>query len=97
MNVIWMPEAIETYAHNISYLAEEWNDDVVLDFIGKTDEVIGHIKANPLMFQSVDKRKKVHRCIVVRQVSLYYKISGDQIDLITFWNNYQDPKKLKFK
>ena len=97
MKVIWMPEAIETYAQKISYLAQEWNEGVVVNFMDKTDEMIAHIKANPLLLQAVNKKKKVHRCIIVPQVSLYYKIRKDQIDLITFWNNYQNPRKLKFK
>ena len=97
MTVIWMPEAIETFAQNISYLKEEWNEDVVANFLDKTDETISYIKANPWLYPLINKKKKIHKCLVVRQVSLYYKISESSIDLITFWNNYQNPKKLKLK
>jgi len=50
MTVIWMPEAIETFAQNISYLKEEWNEDVVANFLDKTDETISYIKANPWLY-----------------------------------------------
>jgi hypothetical protein len=97
MTVFWMPEAIETFAQNLSYLKEEWSEDVVTNFIDKTEETISYIKANPLLYPSINKKKKIHKCIVVRQVSLYYKVHKDRIDLLTFWNNYQNPKKLKLK
>jgi|GEM_PF-2342542 len=31
----------------------------------------------------------------VKQVSLYYRLKGQTIELLTFWDNRQDPSSLK--
>lgn len=93
--VFWTTEAEQTFNQNILYLEYEWTEAVIENFISKTDEAITIIKENPLLFPSVNKRKGIHKCLVVKQVSLYYKVIDSSIYLITFWNNYQDPKKLK--
>ena len=95
MRVIWTEEAEVSFNQNISYLEEEWNESVIENFLDKTDEVIMTISKHPLAYPLVDSKEGIHKCLVVRQVSLYYVVLEDRIDLITFWNNYQDPKRLK--
>ena len=95
MKVFWTTEAEETFNQNISYLEEEWNAAVIENFIYKTEEAINAIAQHPFIFPSINKRKQIHKCLVVKQVSVYYQILENRIDLLTFWNNYQNPKKLK--
>ena len=95
MQVIWTPEAVTTFNQNIAYLQQEWNDKVIERFIDKTDKLITLISEQPLLFPSAHKKKSIRKCLVVKQVSLYYRVQKDTIYLITFWNNYQHPRKLK--
>ncbi len=95
MKIIWTPDAVETFKQNVSYLTEEWNDVVVETFIAKTEEVIATISTHPLLYPTTLKGTGIHKCLVVKQISLYYRILDDRIDLLLFWNNYQNPKKLK--
>ncbi|MBI1768535.1 MAG: type II toxin-antitoxin system RelE/ParE family toxin [Bacteroidetes bacterium] len=96
MKVVWTPEAKETFSSNIDYLLSEWGEQVTLDFLDRVDEVVFRIKSNPNLFPIIKREDNVHRCVVVKQISLYYRIvSAQEIDLITFWNNYQNPERLK--
>ena len=95
MRVLWSEEAKATFNQNILYLEKEWNQSVIDNFLDKTDTSISAISKHPLLFPIVGKGNKIHKCLVVTQVSLYYKIVGDEIHLLTFWNNYKDPEKLK--
>jgi hypothetical protein len=70
---------------------------VVEDFIEKTETALILIGKNPLLFPAVNNKRVLRKCLVGKLVSLYYKIKKDRIDLISFWNNYQNPKKLKLK
>ena len=54
------------------------------------------IALNPKTFPTHNSNLDIYRCIVVSQITLYYRIvNDDRIDLLTFWNNYQNPDKLK--
>jgi len=96
VKVIWTPEASETFNSNVDYLLIEWGDHVTSDFPNRVDEVVGSIKSNPEIYPLVSKNDQVHRCVVVKQITLYYRvISSERIDLLTFWNNFQNPETLK--
>ena len=93
--VFWTTEAEDTFTDNVFYLEREWNQTVIENFIRKTEEIIATISLNPKVFPLVNKRKTIHKSLVVKQISLYYRVVENRIELITFWNNYQNPKKLK--
>ncbi|HEY5824919.1 MAG TPA: type II toxin-antitoxin system RelE/ParE family toxin [Cyclobacteriaceae bacterium] len=96
MKIIWTPEARETFLSNVDYLLVEWGESVTSDFIDRVDEVILRIQANPELYPLISKEKLLHRCVVVRQITLFYRVvSTERIDLITFWNSYQNPERLK--
>lgn len=41
------------------------------------------------------KKRSVRRCVVTRQVILYYQIVDEAIEIITIQDARRDPKKLK--
>jgi plasmid stabilization system protein ParE len=96
MRVIWTPESLETLNSNLDYLLAEWNDDVALKFLDRVDEVISVIKLTPEIYPLLNKNDQIRRCVVVKQITLYFRVvSTEQIDLLTFWNNFQNPEFLK--
>jgi plasmid stabilization system protein ParE len=97
MKVVWTPDAKNTYEQNIAYLADKWDEAVTGNFIEKIEEAVSYIQKNPALYPFYDKRKKVRKCVVVRQISLYYRLTETHIEILLCWNNYQDPKKLKLK
>jgi hypothetical protein len=93
-NVIWSLNASFTYYNILNYLDENWTIKEVSAFITRTEEAISHISENPLLFPYSHK-SKIHKCVIVKQVSLYYETSGDTIKLLIFWDNRRNPAKLK--
>jgi Plasmid stabilization system protein len=96
MKVFWTQEAKDTFNSNIDYLLLEWGEVVTSHFLDRVDQVILRITKSPNLYPIVIRGERIHRCVVVKQISLYYRIvSDEQIDLLTFWNNYQNPERLK--
>ena len=92
--VIWMPEAERSFNDNIEYLSDKWTLQVINEFLDRVDFVIDQISENPYLYPPYEKRDDVRKCPLTKQITLYFKIKDNQIDLLTFWNNYQDPDKL---
>lgn len=94
MKIIWTPEAKESFNLNVDFLLRDWGVQVTSDFLDRVDEVILKIQSDPKLYPPI--ARDIHRCVVVKQISLYYKIvSPQQVDLLVFWNNYKDPETLK--
>jgi plasmid stabilization system protein ParE len=94
--VNWTPEAEITFSQNLEYLASRWDNRVVTNFINKVDDALQVIASNPEAFPVHNPTLHIHKCVVISQITVYYRIvNADVIDLLTFWNNYQNPEKLK--
>jgi hypothetical protein len=92
----WTPEAEKTFLQNLEYLAYRWNNKVITDFINKVDDALQVIALNPNAFPLYKSGLDIHKCVITPQITVYYRIiNSNSIDLLTFWNNYQDPEKLK--
>lgn len=92
----WTTESARTLQQNLEYLEDEWDNQVINKFLDRVEEVLENIKANPKLYPLHRPKDTVHRCVVHKRIILYYKVVDDShIDLLTFWNTYQDPDKLK--
>jgi hypothetical protein len=58
--------------------------------------LLEQIKSNPEMFLASRKKKNVQKGLITKHNTLYYRIKPrkKEIELITFWDHRQDPKKL---
>ncbi len=92
-SIIWSPTAKISYYRILEYLDENWTFRELESFVKRTEEVIAHIHNNPLLYQ-YSKESDTHKCVVVKQVSLFYRIKGDGIELLVFWDTRQDPSRI---
>ena len=92
VTVSWSELAKTDYWSNIEYLEREWTLTEVYDFIDKVDEFIDLLTKENLTFKPTDF-KNTFQVPVVKQITLYYRFENNNIELLRFWNNYQDLKK----
>ena len=64
-------------------------------FNKKTNEVLSSLLQENVVFKSTNY-KNIFEVIVIKQITLFYEVKEENIILLRFWNNYQDPKKLNF-
>jgi len=84
-------------AQLLDYLREEWSDKVQNEFIEKLNRAILIIRKNPDSFEHSKFRKGLHRCVVTKQTSLFYKFDNGNIYIVSFFDNRQNPERLSKK
>jgi plasmid stabilization system protein ParE len=89
MKISWSKLAKIDYWNNIEYLEREWTLTEVYNFIDKVDELIDLLAENNVSFK-VTSYKNIYQVPVLKQITLYYRYEKNQIELLRFWNNYQD-------
>ncbi len=92
-NIIWSPLARSSYFQTLEYLEGYWPLKTLKDFINRVEELIDLISSNPLLFP-YSKENDVHKCVVVKQVTLFYRVKPTSVELLVFWDNRQKPSKL---
>ena len=73
----------------------EWSYKVKSDFIIKLDQNIQIIKEQPKSFPESDKQSGLRKCVITKQITLYYEFNDEEIQILTFFDTRQDPKKFK--
>ena len=97
LRINWTSESEKTFSQNLEYLSKEWNNVVINHFLDRVEEVLEKIKSSPRLYPQYRSADNIYKCVVHERIILYYKLKEEEgvIDLLTFWNTYQDPNKLK--
>ncbi len=98
MKIGWTPTAKRTYFKVLDYLAENWTKREATNFMNEVESLLTQITDNPEMFQASRKKKDVRKALITKHNTLYYRIKprNKELELITFWDNRQDPKKIAY-
>jgi hypothetical protein len=97
MEVIWSARAKITYFKVLDYLDDNWTKREIIQFSQRTQIVIQAIKRNPGMFPHSRKHGKIRKAYVDKNNSFFYQVDlqNNKIYLLTFFDNRQNPDKLK--
>ena len=79
----------------LSYLETEWPEKSKRDFIKKLDDTFNRISQNPKAFPASQKFPQIRKCVITKQVSVFYKYNSNKVFIITFFDNRQHPGRLK--
>jgi plasmid stabilization system protein ParE len=91
----WSPRASSDYRNILSYILSKWSEKEALEYIQRIEQIISLIRKMPEMYKASRKGKNIRQCVVNSQTSLYYRIHKDTIEIITIFDNRQNPEKLK--
>ena len=93
IGISWSVLARIDYIENIKYLERNWTSNEVFNFIDKVNEVIDLLAKDNITIKSTIY-KNTFKVPVLKQITLYYRYENNSIELLRFWNNYQDIKSI---
>ena len=93
IGISWSVLARIDYIENIKYLERNWTSNEVFNFIDKVNEVIDLLDKDNITIKSTIY-KNTFKVPVLKQITLYYRYENNSIELLRFWNNYQDIKSI---
>ena len=92
--IVWTDKALNDYLLNIDYLLIKWSEKDAQNFIDALEERFTIILVFPEAYIETDF-EHTRKCVVCKQITLFYKAVHDDIIILRLWNNYQNPSKLK--
>lgn len=76
------------------YLEFKWNLEVKKKFAVNLMETIKLIQSDPDIFPKSDKNKRLRKCVLNKQSTLYYSFNNNQIVIVSLFDTRQNPKKI---
>ncbi|NVJ47224.1 MAG: type II toxin-antitoxin system RelE/ParE family toxin [Cytophagia bacterium] len=95
LKIVWTDEAEESFDEIFQYLCRKWSLDVAQNFAQRVDDMIKVISEKPRIFKQ-SRTKLVYQALVSKQVSLFYLLKDENLILLSFWDNRQDPDKIDY-
>jgi plasmid stabilization system protein ParE len=90
--VIWTPKAEKSFDTVIDYLEKHWSEREIIDFVERANTIINHIALFPLSYREAGV-EDVREALITKQNLLLYRISGNKVYLLYFWDTRRNPLK----
>ena len=95
LKIVWSRKASIKFDQIITYLLNEWDEKTAKEFIGKVFDFLDILTDFPEIGSLENKEKNIRGFTITRQVNLFYRIKENNIILIIFFDNRQNPQKKK--
>jgi len=92
--LIWSDEALNNLKGIIDYLENRWTKREIVKFAQLLDKQLRLIEYNPYLFAESDKSNGLRKSVLSRQTTIYYRIINFEIQIVTLFDNRQNPNKL---
>jgi plasmid stabilization system protein ParE len=92
--LIWSDEALNNLKSIIDYLENRWSKREINKFAQLLDKQLRLIEDNPYLFAESDKSNGLRKSVLSSQTTIYYRIINSKIQIITLFDNRQNPTKL---
>lgn len=95
--IIWSPLSETDFYKILQYLHENWDENVAVQFIDLTENILDQIAINPRQFPIIFKKKKIRKCVLTKHNTMFYRVNKTQIDILRIFDTRQDPKVLNIE
>ncbi|MBU4538875.1 MAG: type II toxin-antitoxin system RelE/ParE family toxin [Weeksellaceae bacterium] len=92
--IVWSDQASDELTKTLEYLEQNFTEKELKRLSREIEKNLNLISENPLIFSGTDIRN-VRKVIIARYNTLYYRIKGKNIEIISFFSNRQNPAKRK--
>ncbi|MFN9688318.1 MAG: type II toxin-antitoxin system RelE/ParE family toxin [Bacteroidota bacterium] len=95
--ILWTAFALKELEKTREYLEENWTEKELRTLAESIEEKLALISQNPNLFQASDNKKNIRRVVIQTYNTLYYRFENEQIEIISFFSNRQNPKRRNLK
>jgi len=93
ITIKWTKRASRTFHKTVDYIEEEWSEGSARKFVRKVNDFLKLLKDYPKIGKVEFEEKGIRGFILSRQTTVLFRIKGDTIILLKFFDNRQNPKK----
>ncbi len=90
--ILWTDHALNELKGTIEYFEINFSKKELKRLAQKIESITELISQNPKLFPKSDK-KDVFRLTILKFNTMYYRVQGDTIEILSFFSNRQNPKK----
>ena len=95
LKIRWSQEAIVNLESIIIYLENNWTPKELSKFFKKLEKQILLLALFPEAFPVSKQKSKIHRCVFLKNLTIYYITDNEHLVLLTIFDTRQHPSIIK--
>jgi plasmid stabilization system protein ParE len=96
LRIQWSKRADQKFDKILEYLILEWGEIVTQNFVGKVYGFVDFLAEYPDIGTIENREKGIRGFTINKQINIFYKVKRENIVLLDFFDNRQNPKKKRF-
>ena len=96
LEINWTTRAGKKFDQILDYLVKEWGENTAKSFTRKVYDILDILTEFPEIGTIENKEKGIRGFTIIKQVNLFYRIKGNKIILLNFFDNRQHPLKKNY-
>jgi plasmid stabilization system protein ParE len=96
LTIYWSKRADSKFDRIIEFIHNEWGETVTKAFVKKVYDFLDILEEFPEIGTLENKERNIRAFVIVRQLTLFYKIQDNKIILLNFFDNRMNPKRKKY-
>ncbi len=96
LTIFWSKRADLKFDKIIKFLDEEWGETATKAFVRKVYDFLEILQEFPEIGTLENKESNIRGFVIVKQLTLFYKINQNNIILLNFFDNRMNPKRKKY-
>ena len=92
--ILWTDHAFFELEKTIQYLEDNFSSKEIENLSQKIESIVSLISQNPQLFPKSYK-KDIYRVSILKLNTMYYRVNGETVQIISSFSNRQSPKKRK--
>ena len=94
--IVWTKRAISKFNNIITYLEEEWGEQVTENFVRKTYDIIELISDQSDLGTLENIEKNIRGFLLTKHNRLFYRVTDKEIILLNFFDTRSGRKRKRF-
>ena len=91
LKIVFSANALEILLSVINYIERNWGSRQSEKFLEKVHKALDLASKNPYMFKASSIEDSVRKGFISKQTSFFYEIHENEIFILFFWDNRQEP------
>ncbi len=93
LSIFWTKRALKQFDDILNYLETEFGESSARNFALKVYSFTENLKDFPELGSIQHSEKQIRGFVIVKQVTIFYKILDDQIRVLNLFDNRKYPRK----
>ena len=90
--VVWTKHALAELGQTLKFVEKKRTAKELKRLAVELERITQLLQSNPLLFQKA--QHEIRRVVVVKYNTLYYRIAGNEVQVLSFFSNRQNPDRL---